>query len=308
MHRTSILVMFAAASTIVASGAIAQEQPAQDTTQQPAQEQTTQTEGQATQTQQPQQGAGQADQCRENLNAFATQLQNDESWAGGWSGMGFGMSDGVVPPEGTPNDPAGTGQAADMPGYWYSWGYQSPRRQVQVLYSAAQVFAVQGNQEGCDYVLGQLSATYERYRQELQSAGVNPGTVTDWRQEQIALAQDVEEIQGISRFTADRLIGTDVRTRTDQNLGSVNDVVVDPESGEISYLIIARGGFLGIGEELVAVPWDAFAATPGLQTLVLDVDPAQLDNAPTVDSGFWTDQQNYQTLIQETDQYWQTSS
>ncbi|WP_196258685.1 PRC-barrel domain-containing protein [Pelagibacterium limicola] len=305
MPHISLLALAAATSMMFTGGAIAQE-TTQDTappdpTQETAPVQTLPAEGQPDPLAQTE---GQADQCRQNMAAFATQLNEDQFWISGWAGMpGYGFTDTTAPVAETP---AVTGEPglAGM-GQWEQRGYESPRRQIQVLHAAAQVFAAQNNQEACDYVLGQLASTYERYRTDLADAGVQPVEITDWRREQIALAEGVQDIGTLNRFTANTLIGADVRTRADENLGSVNDVIVDPESGEISYLIVARGGFFGFGEELTAVPWQAFAATPDLGTLVLDIEPALLEGAPTTDSTFWTQQESYQGLIEQTNQYWQ---
>lgn len=325
MPRSSVYALISAAGLMLGTNAVAQDQIAPDPSQETAPVQTLPEEGQSDPMQQAE---GQAEQCRANLQAFVAQLNEEQFWVTGWSSMpGYGLTNTMAPPvgadpvdpatgEGVMTDPAtGETMAVDpaaqdaagfgVPGTWERYGYQSPRQQIQVLYSAAQVFAAQNNQEGCDYVLGQLASTYERFRNELADAGIEPSQITDWRQEQIALAERVEDIEGVQRLTVDTLIGNDVRSRADENLGSVNDVIVDPEARQINYLIVARGGFLGVGEELVAVPWQAFAATPDLNTLVLDIDPTYLESAPTIDSGFWTDADSYESLIQQANEYWQ---
>jgi len=61
-----------------------------------------------------------------------------------------------------------------------------------------------------------------------------------------------------SGFRASTLIGMKVENKEGEKLGSIEDLVLDPETGTIRYAALARGGFLGIGEKLVAVPWTAF--------------------------------------------------
>jgi sporulation protein YlmC with PRC-barrel domain len=51
------------------------------------------------------------------------------------------------------------------------------------------------------------------------------------------------------------LMGADVKTTNDEDLGSVTDVIVD-ESGSIIALVVGVGGFLGMGERDVAIGWD----------------------------------------------------
>lgn len=53
------------------------------------------------------------------------------------------------------------------------------------------------------------------------------------------------------------LKGFDVKTPSGETLGDVKEVAIDT-SGRVSYLALSVGGFLGMGNRLVAVPWDAF--------------------------------------------------
>jgi sporulation protein YlmC with PRC-barrel domain len=57
---------------------------------------------------------------------------------------------------------------------------------------------------------------------------------------------------------AGELIGMSVYNQDGKELGSLEDLVFDPKTGSICYAAVARGGILGIGGKLVAVPWDAF--------------------------------------------------
>ena len=279
----------------------------------------------AAQTEQPAQGGGQqvATQCLENLDAFAQRMNEDQFWVSGW-GTAWGYGTGtaatgidapVAAPGATAAAPAGTAAigapaTTTMAGVdpWASagpaFGAQSPRNQIEVLYGAAYVLAQQGKQDGCEYVLAELTNTYDQYIARLQEAGVNPADVTTWRQEQIVAAQPVDQIQGVSRFTIDDVTGTDVRNLQDEHLGSVSDVILDPSTGQIAYAIVARGGFLGIGRDHVAVPWSQFRATPGLNTLVLDVPEQAMENAPTVDPNNFGDPNTVTQQNQQVEDYW----
>lgn len=62
---------------------------------------------------------------------------------------------------------------------------------------------------------------------------------------------------GISCRASD-LIGMSIKNKAGEDLGSLQDLVFDPKTGGIRYAALARGGILGIGEKLVAVPWNAF--------------------------------------------------
>lgn len=52
------------------------------------------------------------------------------------------------------------------------------------------------------------------------------------------------------------LLDFDVWNQDNEQIGSVNDIVLDVDETQIDYVIIDIGGFLGIGGKLVAVPFD----------------------------------------------------
>lgn len=275
-------MIFRSASTVVLVAALAggpafaQEQQAQTQNQQ--QNQTTATAG--------------SGECFEQLTAFSQRLNEEQFWVTGWG-----------TPYTRPVATDGTMATTPWSGVRGVEPLQSPRTQIRELYGAAQVLAYRGETEGCEYLIGVLNNTYEEYVNTLTEAGVEPQEITSWRSEQIALSQPVAEMQ-VGRVNVDELTGTDVRNTNDQNLGTVSDIVIDPQSGQIAYAIVARGGFLGIGEDHVAVPWERFRATPGLNTLVLDVTEEQLAQAPTLDPNAFSDPGQVEQQNQQINEYW----
>jgi sporulation protein YlmC with PRC-barrel domain len=57
----------------------------------------------------------------------------------------------------------------------------------------------------------------------------------------------------VSAASAQGLMGKDVVGSDGKKLGSVEDVIVDPASGEAKQLVVSSGGFLGIGAKQIAV-------------------------------------------------------
>lgn len=79
---------------------------------------------------------------------------------------------------------------------------------------------------------------------------------------------------------AENLVGRDVRLQQAQDeYGQIEDLVLD-RNGQVRYLIIARGGFLNIGDELVAVPWQVAMPTLQKDVVRLNVNENVLANAP----------------------------
>ncbi len=62
--------------------------------------------------------------------------------------------------------------------------------------------------------------------------------------------------QGANDWLASDLIGRSVVNRNNETLGRINDVILD-ENGQVAAVLIGVGGFLGIGEKEVGVPFEA---------------------------------------------------
>src|SRR4030088_681345 len=77
-----------------------------------------------------------------------------------------------------------------------------------------------------------------------------PTTTTD--RANTAAASD-SSFQGPWR--ASKVVGLSVYNDNNESLGSINDLLMD-KSGSIKAVVIGVGGFLGVGEHLVAVPFD----------------------------------------------------
>jgi sporulation protein YlmC with PRC-barrel domain len=111
-------------------------------------------------------------------------------------------------------------------------------------------------------------------------------------QQQIDPAQQQIDQQGAMQFKPDdrrasQLIGMDVRSPQDENLGEIRDLVIDTQTGKIEYVALAHGGFLGLGEDLYAYPLDAFEPAPDRDQLVLNVTREQLQQAQGFSSDDW---------------------
>ena len=184
-----------------------------------------------------------------------------------------------------------------------AFGWDSPRHQIQILFGAGNVLAHRGDQQGCQAVAQSLEQVYGDYLARLQEAGVTPAEIQTWRQEQIVAARPVAEFGGM--ISVDDVTGTEVRNAQDQRLGTIEDVILDPQSGQISHVIVSHGGFLGLGATDVAVPWQLFRTSPGLNTFVLNVPENVVEAAPRVDRGRWGSPTVYRLDRQQIDSYWQ---
>ena len=80
-----------------------------------------------------------------------------------------------------------------------------------------------------------------------------PTATTDRATMAPAAASDSASFQGSWR--ASKLVGLNVYNDNNESLGSINDLLTD-KNGNIKAVVVGVGGFLGVGEHLVAVPLD----------------------------------------------------
>ncbi len=80
---------------------------------------------------------------------------------------------------------------------------------------------------------------------------------------------------------ASNLIGAEVKTTNDEDLGSVEDLIID-SNGQVVAIVVSVGGFLGMGEKDVAVSWNNVTKTGqgDDQKLRVDVNRDALKAAP----------------------------
>jgi sporulation protein YlmC with PRC-barrel domain len=72
-----------------------------------------------------------------------------------------------------------------------------------------------------------------------------------------------------------------------QRLGEIKEVVMDASTGQLSYVVLAFGGVIGLGEKLFAIPWPDLQQSEGLGTFTLDVDKDTLQAASGFDKDHW---------------------
>jgi len=91
-------------------------------------------------------------------------------------------------------------------------------------------------------------------------------------------------VQGILLST-ETLLGSDVKNSQAQDVGNLKQLMVDPHTGRVMYAVVAMGGFLGMGEKTVIVPWNALEVARDGKSLVLNVSPQMLQQAPVYEKG-----------------------
>jgi sporulation protein YlmC with PRC-barrel domain len=92
---------------------------------------------------------------------------------------------------------------------------------------------------------------------------------------------------GPALMGANTLIGNDVYNHKDEDLGDIKEIMLDMRNGRVSYAVLSFGGFLGMGEKLFAVPWNALTLDTKNKRFVLNVEKDRLKQAPGFDKDKW---------------------
>jgi len=90
-------------------------------------------------------------------------------------------------------------------------------------------------------------------------------------------------------LSASTLAGDRVRNPTGEDLGKIEELMIDIPTGRIAYAVLSFGGFLGMGNKLFAVPWSAFTVDEREHELILNADKQMLESAPGFDKDNWPD-------------------
>ena len=72
-----------------------------------------------------------------------------------------------------------------------------------------------------------------------------------------------------------------------EDLGKIEHLMIDLDSGRVAYAVLSFGGFLGMGDKLFAIPWSSLTVDTVEKRFVLNVDKSLLERAPGFDKDHW---------------------
>ncbi|HTS24020.1 MAG TPA: PRC-barrel domain-containing protein [Casimicrobiaceae bacterium] len=116
-----------------------------------------------------------------------------------------------------------------------------------------------------------------------------PGTTSQDASAGAAIVGDrgISDGPGPEIMDAATLTGDSVVNASDEDLGKVEAIMLDVQSGRIAYAVLSFGGFLGMGAKLFAIPWSALTLDAEEKRFILDVPKEKLENAPGFDKDHW---------------------
>jgi sporulation protein YlmC with PRC-barrel domain len=114
-------------------------------------------------------------------------------------------------------------------------------------------------------------------------------------------ANDVNAYYGVARTSEpneaiparriEDIVGIEVQNHQGENLGKINEIVINLQTGTANYAAMSFGGFLGVGDKLFAMPWRQIEfrndAKSQKLTAVVNASKESLQKAPSFDKSNW---------------------
>src|SRR5215213_8155888 len=118
--------------------------------------------------------------------------------------------------------------------------------------------------------------------------------------------EGVDANMPVQRLTATSIIGDKVENLQGENLGKIDNLMININSGEIEYTVVEFGSFLGMGGKLFAIPFEELQLKTVGHAFILDRDKAYLKNSPGFDKDHWPDTNDQ--YYEDVNRYYKISS
>jgi len=161
------------------------------------------------------------------------------------------------------------------------------RRDLRELRDAAYMLKQYGQSDACEEVISAIRDISSDPKS--MAKATNAAAMTDKAADQsydersrMRAEKAMPLTQASKTLVASELIGADLHSNVGEDLGSVDDLVVG-DKGQMSYLIVSTGGFLGIGDKQIAVPFDSAKISEDGDTVYVAATEESLEQAPSFD-------------------------
>jgi sporulation protein YlmC with PRC-barrel domain len=74
-----------------------------------------------------------------------------------------------------------------------------------------------------------------------------------------------------------------------QDIGRIEELMIDVTTGRVAYAVLSFGGFMGIGNKLFALPWSALTVDEQKKRFVVNITKDALEKMPGFDKDHWPD-------------------
>ena len=88
-------------------------------------------------------------------------------------------------------------------------------------------------------------------------------------------------------LSASTIKGDKIVNGEGEDLGKIEELMIDLQSGMIGYAILSFGGFMGLGDKLFAIPWQALSLRVHEHAFAINVSNETFDKAEGFDKDNW---------------------
>lgn len=102
-------------------------------------------------------------------------------------------------------------------------------------------------------------------------------------------------------LSASSLAGNKVVNHQEENLGKIEDLMINTSQGAVDYAVLSFGGVMGIGDKLFAIPMSSIKIDTENECCVLNIDKDRLKDAPGFDKDNWpnTADAKWQSIVND---------
>lgn len=127
-----------------------------------------------------------------------------------------------------------------------------------------------------------------------QQPATQPNATAPYQTQKVATDEQAgydraDEAVPMGLIRASQLMNAAVYNNAEEQVGTISDVVLDKNTGQVRYAAVSTGGFLGLGDALHAIPFKALktAVHDGDEVFILNVDSDHLSKAKGFDQDNW---------------------
>lgn len=129
--------------------------------------------------------------------------------------------------------------------------------------------------------------TYYGYQPYWQIGVAGTGVMAQTESQRMIRMGTMEGRSDLDFLSASTIKGDKVVNRAGENLGKIEELMIDLTDGGVAYAVLSFGGFLGLGNKLFAIPWQALTLRLHEHAFVLDVAKETLEKAEGFDKDHW---------------------
>jgi sporulation protein YlmC with PRC-barrel domain len=142
-------------------------------------------------------------------------------------------------------------------------------------FAQQEVIDPQPEPEGESSALSSTPAAPEAVPQHTEQASQKPEVPAP---QAIPLATS-KPAQRDTLLSTSTIVGTTVKNAQGEELGKIQELMIDAEGGRIAHVVVVFGGILGMNQKWVEIPWEALKVGLGTQELVVELDEAALQQS-----------------------------